>query len=209
MSKLKLTVSGLGLALLLMATASAASDRTLYRWVDEKGQVHYGDKVPAKDAKQGRETINKQGVVTKAVPRELQGEELAREQARQAAEKEAQEARQRRLTHDRYLLQSFSSVAGLQTAREERLTALDARINLAQAAVTENEKVLADLREREQGKAPSADLRAQIESFESSLIDNLQALRKLRDERASTEQQYTDDIARFKALRSGAIKKGD
>lgn len=204
------TVFGPAIIALLMVSGSVqAQGKQLYRWVDEKGQVHYGDKVPAQDAKQGREAINKQGTVTKVVPRELSGAELEQALARRAAEKAEAEAQQQRLVYDRYLLQSFASVADLQAAREERLTALDGRLLLAQNAVGETEKVLADLRARATGKAAEGPLKAQIESYENSLIDNLQAVRKLRDERTATVAKFSADIERFKGLRAGTIRAGD
>lgn len=195
--------------LLALGGAHAADGKTLYRWVDESGQVHYGDKVPPKDSKQGRESINKLGTVTKVVPRELSGAELEAALAKRAAEKTAEEARQQRIVYDRYLVQSFASVADLQAAREERITALDARLQLAQNAVVETEKVLADLRARTAGKEAPAALKTQIESYEGSLIDNLQAVRKLREERTATTAKFAADIERFKGLRAGTIRAGD
>ena len=43
-----LAVAALGVAALAPAAARAASDKGqhVYRWVDEKGVVHYGDRVP-------------------------------------------------------------------------------------------------------------------------------------------------------------------
>jgi len=204
---IKLTALALAFAVVSVAQAAGES-KALYRWVDENGQVHYGDKVQPSEAKRGREAI-KNGVVTKVIPRELAGAELEQAQARIAAEKAAEEARQQRIARDRYLVQSFSSVADLQAAREERLAALDARAVLAQTAVTENEKTLADLRARTVSKAGEAALKKQIQSFESSLIENIQSVRKLREERALTETRYTADIERFKALRAGTIRFGD
>jgi len=199
----------LAAALAVFASPLMAADgKQLYRWVDANGQVHYGDRVPASEAKQGRESL-KNGVVTKVIPRELTGAELEREKARQAAAKVAAEARQQRIAHDKYLLQSFASVADLQDARETRLASLDGRITLAAKAVEDNEKTLADLRARAGSKPPEGPLKAQIETFEGSLIDNLQAVRKLREERTATAARYTADIERFKGLRAGTIQQGD
>lgn len=198
----------LAAALGLGAGAAVAADKALYRWVDENGQVHYGDKVPPKDAKQGRETIN-DGRVTKVVPRELTGAELQAAQTRLLEEKARQDAKQQRLIYDRYLLQSFASVADLQAAREERLTAIEGRIALAQKAVLDNEKTLTDLRARSGAEPPTGDLKKQTESFEGSLVDNLQVLRRLRDERGLTEAKYAADIERFKQLRAGTIQQGE
>jgi len=200
------------LAAALVALAApvfaAPSGKPLYRWVDENGVVHYGDKVPASEAKKARDTL-KDGRVTKRVAKQLEGEELKREQARQAELKAAEDARHARLAHDRFLLQSFASVADLQDARELHLASLDGRLRLAEKAVEDNEKTLADLRARTAGKPALGALKTQIESFETSLIDNIQAVRKLRDERTATVARFTGDIERFKGLRAGSIKQGD
>lgn len=196
-------------AVLWLATAAQADGKVLYRWVDDKGQVHYGDKVPPNDAKRGRESINKSGLVTKVMPREMSGSELEQAQARAAAQKVADEARAQRLVYDRYLLQAFGSVADLQLVREERLTALNARITQAESAVAANEKTLVDLRARAAGKPAAGELKQQTEDYETALIESLQVARKLRDERAATEIKYAAEIERFKALRAGTIKQGE
>jgi hypothetical protein len=200
--------------LMMMATglASAAavdSKKALYRWTDEKGQVHYGDKVPPQEAKQGREAINNQGTVLKVVPKQLEGAELEKAQAKAREEKAEQDAAAQRVAYDRYLLSSFGSVADLQASREERLTALDGRITLAQKAVDDNEKTLADLRGRASNGKPDAKLQSQLDTYDGALIDNLQAVRKLKQERAATEEKYALDIDRFKKLRAGTIHVGD
>lgn len=193
------------LGALLLAPGVQAEGKKLYRWVDEKGQVHLGDKVPPESAKQGRDTLNQQGLVTGSVPREPTAEDLERQ--RQEAV-QAQQVQQRR-DHDRYLIQAFGSVADLQAAREERIASLDGRIALARKASEENEKTLDELRGRVEGKTPDAKLAAQIDSFENALVDNLKLSKRLEAERVETERKYAEDIERFKLLRAGKIKPGD
>lgn len=194
---------------LLAAGVAHAAAKPVYRWVDENGQVHYGDKVQPSESKRGRETLNRNGIVSKVVPRELTGDELVQAQNRRAAEKAAAEAQQQRLVYDRALLQSFNNVAELQATREERLASIEARQLVAESVVQENEKTLADLRSRSGDKPAEGPLKTQIESFESSLIDNMQVVRKLRDEQAAAVAKYAYDIERFKALRAGTIRQGD
>lgn len=191
--------------LVLAPEAGAAEGKKLYRWVDEKGQVHFGDKIPPQDSKQGRETLNRQGLVTSAVPREPTAEELEQQRAAQAAREEAA----RRAVLDRTLLQSYTSVAELQAAREERIATIDGRAVLARKAVADNEKILEELRARADGKPPPPELAKQIETFEASLVDNLQLVQRLGEERSQTEAQFSVDIERFKLLRAGKIKPGD
>lgn len=193
-------------ALLALAPGLCAADgRKLLRWVDEQGQVHYGDKIPPQYAKQGREELNPRGLVTKTVPKEMDA--AGRERLRLQAEEAERVARRR--DHDRYLLQAFGSVADLQASREDRLSALDGRAALARKAADENEKTLDELRARAGSKPPGVELAKQIESFEAALVDNLQLVQRLKDERVTTEQRYGEDIERFKLLRSGKIKPGD
>lgn len=201
--RLLLPVLLLGLA--LAPQAGAGESKKLYRWVDEKGQVHFGDKLPPQDAKQGRETLNRQGLVTGAVPREPTAEELEQQRAAQAAREESA----RRAVLDNTLLLSYTSVAELQAAREERISTIDGRAVLARKAVADNEKVLEDLRARAGDKPPPPELAKQIEAFEASLVDNLQLVQRLGEERSQTEAQFSVDIERFKLLRSGKIKPGD
>lgn len=197
------------IAALFAANVAHAAGKTVYRWVDANGQVHYGDKMQPSESKQGRETIGGNGIVSKVIPRELTGDELVQAQAHRAAEKAAAEARQQRIVYDRALLLSFNNVAQLQAVREERVAAVEARQLLAEKAVQDNEKTLADLRARSGDEAPKGQLKEQIETFEASLIDNLEVVRKLRAEHSETVAKYVYDIDRFKALRAGTIKQGD
>ena len=55
-----------GLLILMMATLFVASAQAgLYRWIDENGAVHYGDKVPAKYLKLEDDELNDQGTAVK------------------------------------------------------------------------------------------------------------------------------------------------
>lgn len=191
------------LGALALAPRPAAATK-LMRWVDEKGQVHYGDKIPPQYAKQGREELDKRGLVTKTVPRELDaaGRERLREQQAEV------ERVARRADYDRYLMKAFGSVADLQASREDRLAALDSRIALARKAAAENEQTLDELRGRAASQPANQDIAKQIESFEASLVDNLQLTQRLQAERTATEERYAEDIERFKLLRSGKIKPG-
>lgn len=189
--------------------AQADGKTKMYRWVDAAGQVHYGDKMPPNEAKRGRETLNERGTVIGVVPKELAGAELEQRNRQLAADKAAEEAHEKRKAYDRALVLSYTDVADIEAAREERLQAIDGRLGLVQKSVIDNEKTLSDLRSRAGNKAPTGDLKNQIESFQSSLADNRKAERKLQDDRLATDQKYTADIERFMQLKAGTIRQGD
>src|SRR4051794_39674668 len=43
-------------------SSSGAKDGVTYRWTDEQGVVHYGDRIPPQYAQQERSVLNSQGV---------------------------------------------------------------------------------------------------------------------------------------------------
>ena len=48
----------------------------LYKWKDENGQIHYGDKIPAKYADKERKELNEQGTVVKKIDRAKTDDEI-------------------------------------------------------------------------------------------------------------------------------------
>ncbi len=97
---------------LILAGAVTAADT--YRWVDEKGIVHYGDSVPSEFARQDQQVLNSQGVTISIIEgyrTQEQREEQARiryEQERIAREKAKRQAR------DSVLLNTYLSVEEIE-----------------------------------------------------------------------------------------------
>src|SRR5215472_2777081 len=80
------------LAALVAAVAMLASPgparAALYKWVDEKGVVHYSDTLPPEAVDKARTELNKQGVEVKKTDKALTPEQ------RRAIEQEAQRQKQ-------------------------------------------------------------------------------------------------------------------
>src|SRR5690348_7559111 len=72
----------------------------VYRWVDEKGIVHYGDRIPPQYAQQDTTVLNRQGVVVDHVEAPKTPAELA-----QAARIQAQQIAQKQ--RDNFLLTTY------------------------------------------------------------------------------------------------------
>src|SRR5215468_3792805 len=85
-----------------------------YRWIDENGVVHYGDRLPPQYAKRESAILNKQGV------------EVGRTEAQKTPEQLAEEQRHtdvalRQKQHDVFLLTTYTSVKDIEALRDERL----------------------------------------------------------------------------------------
>jgi hypothetical protein len=193
--------------LLLGLLSGPALAQKVYKWVDEKGQVHYGDKIPPEYASRDREIINKQGL---AVGHEEGSETPEEARARQEQERRAREA-QLRAQRDHMLLQTYQSVEDIELLRARRLDQIDAQLQI-------QEQSLSTLRARhaEQlalaGRFQPASTDPKAPPMPEGMADDLARaesdiriqevnLVKRRRERAAVNAQFDDDIARFKELR--------
>lgn len=116
-------------ALLLAVAMHGQAASSTYRWVDDKGQVHYGDAIPPQQAGMGHSELDKEGRVVKQAPRTRYSSE---EQRRQQLEVEQREARKREQQaqerHDRSLLSTY--------AREDEIDLTrDRTVKLEQAGI--------------------------------------------------------------------------
>lgn len=187
-------------ALALPAVAATPPPaHSVYKWVDKKGVVHYGDQVPPEYAQQRREVINQQGMVVDVLPAPKTPKELSAEQAKN----QTAAARQQRERRDRMLLNSYRSVADIESARDSQVGAITARLAITQSALDSLTDQLQALQKR--SKKPANDtpkLEKEIASIQAQISANQQAVAAQKAKKAATEQQFAADIARFKQLKT-------
>jgi len=193
------------LALALLAGPAAA--QKLYKWVDDQGRVHYGDKVPPEYADQDREILNQRGV---AVGREQGAETPAAAQARLEQEQQAKVAAEQ-AQRDRMLLQTYQNVEEIELLRARRLDLIDAQLTINEQSLANLKKRHADQLKQAQRYAPRNSaanapplpegLAADLERSQSDIRVQEGNLTKKRSERAAVDQQFDADVARFKQLR--------
>lgn len=175
-------VSGwLSLVVLGLVVALPVSAGKLYKWVDEKGNVHYSDRVPPEAAKLAREEKNQDGVTVKEVARAKTEEELAAEAAQRVKDEEARKIAEAQAQADRALMLSYTTEDDLLRAREQELGVIEANMATAKLTIASQEKNLSDLLahaadfERNKKPVPQAvtdsiaHVRAQIEAQQKTL----------------------------------------
>lgn len=200
------------LALLLCAFAFEAQAATLYKWVDEDGQVRYSDRLPPSQVKKKHQQLNKQGVVVTTTDDARSEEDIAAELEKQKAlEKErAEQARLKQIQDqkDQVLLLTFSSEQELALARDDRLAVLDSVIGLIEKSITTTQGKLDELMESadqiylSQGREVPGGLAQKIEHF-TRKIENRQAQLQLKlDEKAKINEKFDSDLARYRLLKS-------
>src|SRR5690606_11810480 len=125
----------------LACAPATAADRTIQRWVDEKGVVHYGHAPPPEAVKTDRTLLNSQGVPVGQIPRQLTPEEAA------AAQKQREEEARRR-AQDSFLLTTYTRVSDIERLRDDQLGLIDAQIELAKSSLAASDEKLKALERR-------------------------------------------------------------
>ena len=126
------------ISLLCVGGSVPANAGKLYKWVDDEGQVRYGDQIPPQFAKQRQDTLNPQGVVVDTKSAAKTPDQLAEE--RREAEIAAEQERQRmeRAQHDHMLLSTFTSEDDMVMTRDGKIAAIEAAIHLAEARTSKD-----------------------------------------------------------------------
>jgi hypothetical protein len=179
----------------------------LYKWVDENGQVRYGDAIPAKYAKKSNETLNKEGIVVDHKAAAKTRAQLAEEERIKKAEAEEERTRREKAYQDRILLDTFTNEDEMVMTRDGKIEAIEAVIRITNGRTEKLKQRLAELqsaaanRERagkpvfDDTKKAIADTRDQIEQNRRYVVNRQAEQQKIRD-------KFEADIKRFRELKT-------
>lgn len=208
----------LAAAALCAAGALAATQRTtdskqqkVYKWVDEKGVVHYGDAVPPQYADQDKTILNSQGVAVGSIPGKRTPEQLAAEAAQRKAEEHAREAALQSRQRDQNLLATYLSVEEIEALRDRRAEILDAQARVTSQYLDQLRGRQKQLEQQTQrfkpyNTDPSAPqlperLAEDLVRTTSDIATQQRNLEVKRQELEKLRAQFASDIARFKELK--------
>lgn len=187
-----------------VAGAGAANGRTLYKWVDDQGITHYGDRVPPEYAAQEKSVINSHGIEINRLEAQKTAEQLAAEDQKNA------EAEQRR-NRDRNLLNTYASVQEIERLRDQRVNLLSDQIKVTSQFLEVLNGKLKQLRMssahfkpyNSDPKAPAMpdQIAEDLVRVGNDMRTQEQNLREKRIEETAMSKQFDSDIERFKELK--------
>lgn len=122
-----------------------ATHATLYKWVDEEGRVHFGDRIPAKYQLKEHDELNDSGVVSKHNAAAKTAEEKAEENRLKKEENKIALAKKRKRQRDRVLLDTYTTERDLIVARDARLEAVGSQIQLSETIISDSTKTIDSL----------------------------------------------------------------
>ena len=192
-------------AIAAVVAASPLAAATLYKWVDDKGVVHYTDKMPADAVDKGNVELNKQGITVKRTepapsPEQRRAKQLEEERLRATSrEREVVDRR------DRALLQSYTTEDEIDLARKRALGTLDTQVQSAQAYSVQLTKRRAELEAKRNAygtKPVPAAVDTELESIGSELAKQEALIAERKRDGAVITSKYDQDKQRWRELRS-------
>lgn len=198
----------MALALALTATGVAAA---AYKWVDEKGGVHYSDKVPPDVVNRSSVVINREGVQTRRIDAVLTPEQVRAQEA--DAERRQAQAKQQEdvLRRDRALLGSYSTEGEIDLARNRALGVIDAVIKSSTSYREQLLKRKNDLDTKIaafQGKPMPPVYERDSENLKQELARQAELVELKRKEKESVAARYDADKLRWRELMAAKAKGG-
>jgi hypothetical protein len=174
-----------------------------YRWTDEQGVVHYGDRIPPQYAQKEGVVLNKRGVEVRRLDAQKSAAQLA-------AEERAQQGVSRQKQHDAFLVNTYTSVKDIEALRDLRLDQLRGQKVAAQQYVDNLHSRLSALQKSAmlfKPYSPRPDAHRLPDQVAEDLIRTLNELRTQsnllatkNEEETTLKAQFQADIERYRDL---------
>ena len=190
----------------LVFLAASHAHAALYNWTDERGIVHYSDKMPPDAVNRASVELNRDGLtvrrteqarpIVQRVPRTESDEQRLRQ-----AERDKQLAMRR----DKALLESYTSESEIDLAKSRAVATIDGQIQSAEGFIAQMQKRRDELESKKSTYAPRpvpGNLLREIETIDAEIGRQNEFVASKRKESATVGARYDADKQRFRELRS-------
>jgi hypothetical protein len=192
------------LAAAAIALAPSAARGATYKWVDEKGVIHYTDKMPPEAINKGNVELNKQGVTVRKTEPAPTPEQLRAKQQEEARQKELQKQRDEQARRDRALLSSYTSEAEIDLARNRSLRTIESVVQSSKAYGEQLARRKAGIEARRKAeyadKPMPAALERELETINAELAKQEDLLMLKQKEVVAVNAKYDADKNRWREL---------
>lgn len=196
-----------GAALVLFAAISTAAEAKLFKWVDDKGETHYGEVIPPEYADKDKVQFNEKGREIK----KKESKESASEAGSGKGSSEEKRAAIDQRRKDDALVNTYSNEREIDLSRDRNLQQVEARINSVQLLIRSAQESLDSYRKeaaglKQEGKKIPDSLQSDIAGGESKVTKLKDELAKAQEKAASVRASYEADKARYRELTGGSKK---
>jgi len=202
-----LYVSCLILLPALLSGGEALAER-IYKWVDETGEIQYGDRVPPQYATTERSVINDQGRTVKVYEAPKSPEEKAEAQAFLKQQAEEKKVADQQVVRDHSLLSTYSSEEDMLLTRDSKVSSVETLIQLTNSRLDSMQKRLNELTSEaaefeRSGKKLPGGLVNQMKSIREQILQNEEFVKTKENEKEQIASKFDEDIKRYRELTSG------
>lgn len=195
------------LGVLFVAVAGHAR-AALYKWTDERGEVHYSDTLPADAVNRASSVLNRQGMTVHKTEqaRPAAPQPIAKTETEQQKLRDAERAKVIAARRDRALVESYSSEAEIDLAKSRAIATIDGQVQSARAFIAQMAKRRQELVDKEPTYAPRpvpGSLLREIETIDGEVERQNAFIASKEKESASVAERYESDKQRFRELRGG------
>ncbi|MBI5331071.1 MAG: DUF4124 domain-containing protein [Betaproteobacteria bacterium] len=190
------------LAGILLAAPLLTVAAPTYRWVDERGKVHYSDTLPAQQTGKGHRELDKQGRVTQEHTRgAMTPEEREEENERQEQALRHTATQQRR---DRALLSTYANTEEINQARMRSNQLAGNKIKSLQTRLEEANSTLKKLTGGKLATDPAA--RKQSEEMQVEIDSLTKLIAKQEHELKEMNARFDSDVQRYIQLTGKSVR---
>lgn len=181
----------------------------LYRYVDERGKVHYLDRPPTEAAGKPIDQLNRQGAVLKQGEAAPTPEQLAAREADKRRQQEEQIRVREENRRNQALLDTYASEKDIEDSRARAIAAAhesirDSKAKLAEA-LKRQEKLKAEAEFYQKREMP-AQLKQEVRNNEREIAMQQEAIDKREREIGAINARHDEDRRRYLEITKSAPK---
>ena len=199
-----LTMLLVGVCMLAVASHAEAG---LYKWTDERGKVHYTDKIPPEAVNRENVQLNRQGLtIRKTEQARPSTQPLAKTETDEQRARQAERDKLLAVRRDRALIESYTNENEIDLAKTRAVATIDGQVQSAQAYIAQMQKRRDELEGKKGTFAPRpvpGALVLEIETIDAEVVRQHEFIAAKKKESANVAARYDADKQRFHELRSG------
>ena len=183
-----------------------AANAYMYKWVDDKGEVHYGDSVPPEYSDKERKQINERGRTVKVFEAAKTPEEIAEAKRLEVIRLEELKKAEEQALRDNVLMATYSNEEDMVKTRDSKIASLEGLVQLTKRRIRSMNHRIKQLTEdaadyERSGRPVPEMLTRQIENIRTQTIENESFILTKKKEQDEINRQLKIDIERFRDLR--------
>jgi Domain of unknown function (DUF4124) len=199
-----LPCAGAVLVALAFLSTSGAARATTYKWVDDKGVVHYSDKMPPEAINKGSVELNKEGIPVKKTEPAPTPEQLRAKAAEEERQRDLNRQQEEIARRDRALLSSYTSESEIDLARNRSLRTIESVVQSSKAYSEQLGRRKASIEAKRKtdyaDKPMPAIVERELETINTELARQQELLTLKQKEVIAVNSKYDADKKRWREL---------